>query len=42
MFSGVEADADEDIEIKQMAEEYKNHGGVVLGEYTGFFFLFCF
>lgn len=30
MFSGVEADVDEDIEIKKMTDEYRKHGGMVI------------
>ena len=32
MFKGLEDDADEDLEISQMIEEYTNQGGTILGE----------
>ena len=32
MFQGLEDEADEDLEISQMVEEYKNKGGTILGE----------
>ena len=32
MFKGLEDEADEDLEISQMVEEYKNQGGTILGE----------
>ena len=33
MFKGLEDEADEDLEISQMVEEYKNQGGTILGEF---------
>ena len=32
MFKGLEDEADEDLEISQMVEEYTNQGGTILGE----------
>ena len=32
MFKGLEDEADEDLEISQMVEEYTNKGGTILGE----------
>ena len=31
-FTGLESDADEDIEIEQMTHDYTKRGGTVLGE----------
>ena len=35
MFKGLEDEADEDLEISQMVEEYTNQGGTILGELIG-------
>ncbi|XP_074642374.1 pre-rRNA 2'-O-ribose RNA methyltransferase FTSJ3-like [Tubulanus polymorphus] len=32
IFSGIEGDRDEDLEVEKMAEEYKKKGGVILGK----------
>lgn len=32
VFKGLEDDADEDLEISQMVEEYTNQGGTILGD----------
>ena len=34
MFKGLEDEADEDLEISQMVEEYEKQGGTILGEYS--------
>jgi len=40
VFKGLEDENDEDLEISQMVEQYKNQGGTVLGELL-FFPLSC-
>ena len=33
VFKGLEDDADEDLEISQMVEQYKKEGGTILGAF---------
>ena len=40
MFKGLEDEADEDLEISQMVEEYRKKGGTILGWLLPFLLLY--